>query len=333
MQLKSKPADFIVEEINTIKISEGKYSVYKLKKTNMDTFQALQIIANKFSINKKYINIAGTKDKVAITTQYISISRGPENGFKDEKIELEFVGKTHERIALGQLDGNKFTLIIRDISEKEQVRFKRNKNNTIIPNYYDDQRFGIQKNNHIIGRHMIKKEWKQAVEELTKQNHYPNNIITNYLKKHATDYIGALRKLPKKLLLMFIYAYQSYLFNETVKELVRKQEHRTARYNIGELYFPEKSIQQQDIPLIGFDIECDNEEVHTILEKIMKQENITSRDFIIRQMPELSASGTNRPLLSEVKDFSHTIDNDTIKLQFSLGKGSYATIVMKALFC
>jgi tRNA pseudouridine13 synthase len=334
MLLKSKPEDFIVDEINKLDFNkDGKYAYYKLKKINMDTLKALQLIANEFKINKKYINIAGTKDKVAVTTQYISISKGPEKSFKKDNLELQFLGKAKHRLNLGMLDGNKFTITVRELKNEEIQAFKNKKSNTTIPNYYDDQRFGIQKNNHIIGRLIVKKKFKEAVKEAIKQQHYPNNLMLPHLEKHPTDFIGALRKLPKRIVLMYIYAYQSYLWNETVKILIKKHNHHKASYNAGELFFPNDEIQNVDIPLIGFDMEYKNEEIKTTCEAIMKQEEITSRDFIIRQMPECSASGGNRSFLIDIKNLSaKEIDNETMQLCFSLGKGSYATMVVKALF-
>ncbi|PIN80348.1 hypothetical protein COV16_00995 [Candidatus Woesearchaeota archaeon CG10_big_fil_rev_8_21_14_0_10_34_8] len=309
MKLKSQPSDFIVEEISNLNFNDsGKYCYYKLKKTNLDTLSAVQRIANEFKINKKYINIAGTKDKVAVTTQFISISKGPENGFKNEQINLEFLGHGNERLNLGMLKGNKFTIIVRDIAKKEMECFERNKDDAVFVNYYDGQRFGVKKNNHIVGRLIVKRDFEKAVKELLKSEHYPNNLIKKHIEKHKTDFIGALRSVPKRVLLMYVHAYQSYLWNKTAEKMNK---------------------EQQDVSLIGFDIEDRND----VIDEIMKEEEITERDFLIKEMPELCAAGGKRKLLMDVKDFKYEkLDDSAIKLEFSLGKGSYATMVVKILF-
>lgn len=332
MNLKSKPEDFIVEEINTLRFAHnGRYSYYLLRKINLETQAAVQKIADRWKINPKYINIAGTKDKIAVTTQYISISHGPEKNIATENCELKFVGKGNVRLNLGMLTGNRFTITVRDITKKEKNNYEKNAKGQYI-NYYDGQRFGSRKNTHIIGRFLVKKDFKGAVLE-AQSGHYPYSLVKEYLAGYPTDYIGALRELPKKLLLMFVHAYQSYLWNETVKEYVKQFKHKKIEYSLGELYIPSERIENAEIPFISFDIEADESTQH-ILSKIMKKEGITERDFIIRQIPELVASGGKRDLLMTLTDFSgQWIDAETVVLKFSLAKGSYATMVVKELFC
>ncbi len=337
LNIKSNPKDFIVEEICVLPLDDkGRYSYYLLKKTNIETGNALQIIANTFKINKKYINIAGTKDKVAVTTQCISISNGPKKSFDKKDICLQYIGNGNKRLSLGMLDGNKFSIIIRSITEKEMLAFEKNKDLYCVPNYYDDQRFGIRKNNHIIGKHIIKKQFKEAVEEAVKQNHYPYNLLQRHLAKHPRDFIGALRAIPKRTVLMFIHAYQSYLWNETVKIILKKYIHRKVLYALGELYFPKEMLifeKNKEVPIIGFDMECDDAEINEALQKIMKNESLAERDFIVAKMPELSAAGGKRLFFCNVTKVTYSkIDKETIKIVFTLKKGSYATVVIKALF-
>ncbi len=329
MRLKSKPEDFIVEEIHTLKFSDnGKYSYYLLRKINLETQACVQKISDIFKINPKYINIAGTKDKVAVTTQHISISNGPEKNVKTENCELTFLGKGNERINLGMLLGNKFTIIVRGINKKEKNIFAVKQ----FVNYYDNQRFGNRKNTHTVGRYIVKKDFKSAVLE-AQSEHYPYSLVTEYLAQHPTDYVGALRKLPRKLLLMFVHAYQSYLWNETVKEYLVQFKHKNIHYSLGELLVPTENIGNIEIPLISFDVET-TDEIQKILDTLMKKEEVKERDFIIRQIPELVAGGGQRDLLIDCKDFSFEwIDDETLKLSFILGKGSYATMVVKQLFC
>lgn len=342
MRLKSKPQDFIVEEINTLQFDkEGKYSYYKLKKTNLETQSAIQKISDLWKLNEKYINTAGTKDKVAITTQFISISQGPEKNIKTENLELTFLGKGRERLNLGSLEGNKFIITIREINREEKMNFLKNMEQVDFSfvNYYDDQRFGIEKNNHVIGKLLIKKQFKEAAMLLIAREHYPYTKAKEHLETHQNDSIGALRILPKKLLLMFVHAYQSWFWNETAKIYLETKikQFKTVEYSAGTLYFPTQNerhvLKNVGIPIIGFDIEEQDEEVEEILNELMKKENIAERDFLIKQMPEITAAGGRRDLLTDYKDLTaKEIDKETIELSFSLGKGSYATMVVKQLF-
>ncbi len=343
MRLKSKPQDFIVEEINTLQFDkEGKYSYYKLKKTNLETQSAIQKIADLWKLNEKYINTAGTKDKIAITTQFISISQGPQKDINTENLELTFLGKGRERLNLGSLEGNKFAIVVREITKEEKKNVEENtkeRSKMQFINYYDDQRFGIEKNNQVIGKLLIKKQFKEAVSLIIDRDHYPYTKAKEHLKTQQNDYIGALRILPKKLLLMFVHAYQSWFWNETAKIYLetRCKSWKTVEYSAGTLYFPTQkeshTLKNVGIPIVGFDIEERDEEIGEILSDLMKKENLTERDFLIKQMPEITAAGGRRDFLIDCKHLDKKeIDKETIGVSFSLGKGSYATMVVKQIF-
>ena len=72
----------------------------------------------------------------------------------------------------------------------------------------------------------------------------------------------------------------------------------------------------------------------------MREEGVAQRDFVIPQIRNLSAEGTQRDLLSNVKNLKTSgllkdeLNNGKKKLtlEFELFRGSYATIVIKALF-
>ena len=106
---------------------------------------------------------------------------------------------------------------MREITEQEKKKFEENtkgdKSKLQFMNYYDDQRFGIKKDNHIIGKLFIKKQFKEAATLFITRDHYPYTKAKKYLETHLNDYIGTLRILPRKLLLMFVHAYQSWLWN------------------------------------------------------------------------------------------------------------------------
>jgi len=44
-----------------------------------------------------------------------------------------------------------------------------------------------------------------------------------HLAKYPKDYAGALRKIPKKILTLYVHAYQSHLFNEGLKQAIHEK--------------------------------------------------------------------------------------------------------------
>ncbi len=291
-RLKEKPEDFIVNEITNIKLKKkGNYSIFFLKKNNYTTEKAVQTIANKLNIPRKFISYAGNKDKVAITTQYISIKNAKIKELELKDIRLDFKGYLDKPILLGDLKGNEF--IIKVITDKKLKKINK------MVNYFGEQRFS--KNNKEIGKLIVKRDFKRAVDFIIKNN---EEQVKEYLSKKPTDYIGALRKIPLKILKLYVHSYQSYLWNEMV-----------AKSNV------------KTLPIIGFGTEVTKD-----IQKILEKEGINSRDFIIKQIPELSSEGTERDLFVDIKNLEIEKIEKGYIIRFILPKGSYATETIKQIF-
>ncbi|MFH1505557.1 MAG: tRNA pseudouridine(13) synthase TruD, partial [archaeon] len=111
-KIKQKPEDFIVDEVSDIELQErGDYIVFELKKTNYTTERAIQRICESLHIPRKKVGYAGSKDKMAVTSQYISlfkINKEKIERLKLKDIELTFKGYSDKPISLGDLKGNRF---------------------------------------------------------------------------------------------------------------------------------------------------------------------------------------------------------------------------------
>ncbi|MBU2589767.1 MAG: tRNA pseudouridine(13) synthase TruD [Nanoarchaeota archaeon] len=321
MKIKQIPEDFVVKEIANIKLDGGSFAYFKLKKKLWNTIDAVNEIAKVLNVNFNRLRYAGIKDRQAVTEQFISaenVSKEALEKAKVKDIEIEYLGQSSERMHTGLLIGNEFIITIRDIDEQlEAVKF--------IPNYFDDQRFGLNSNNHLVGKALLQKDFKKACELME-------------LEVFNNDYINALKR-KKAVLKLCFNAYQSYLFNEALKVYIQKNsEFKEAEYNLGKLAFPKNKIENFTLPLLQFDTELE-ENIKEIYEEILSKEKITKRDFIIRQFPDLLQITQDRKAFIEVEDFE-TIEfsddelNEDKKKQivrFKLPKGSYATIAIKAL--
>ncbi len=327
-KLKQSPEDFIVEEISKVTIQNGPYSYYLLKKENRNTLDVVKEIAKRLKIKEKSIGFAGSKDRNAITSQIISLLKVKKEKVIDldlKGVELSFLGTGKNPISLGDLKGNKFMITIRNI-EKEPKKIK------FVENYFDEQRFSM--NNKDIGKFLVKKDFKFAVAMID------NYQVQDHLKNKPNDYIGALKRLSLRLLKMYVHAYQSYLFNECLKEFL--EYGKTVDYSLGEFVFTkDKQNKDLELPLIGFaSEELENEENKEIIKIIMQKEGINYNDFIIRQIPELSCEGELRECFVEVKDLIiNELEEDElnqnmkkIMVSFTLPKGSYATMVIRKMF-
>ncbi len=307
-KIKQQPEDFIVKEITDIVIQDkGNHLYFILKKKNYNTLTAIEHIANALHVPLNRFGFAGNKDKFAITEQLISVMGvNKENLHKInlKDIEIKILGYGEEYISLGDLKGNEFIIIVRNLNQEEIDNFNKKISNkpVLMPNYFGEQRFSTQ--NIEVGRVLIKRDFKEASILLKL------DIIEN-------DFIGAIRKINKKILKLYVRAYQSHIFNETIKE------------------YKDNIKENEKIPIVGFgtELESYNEKLRNIIENILNKEKISQRDFITVKMPELSEEGTDRDLFVEIKNLEILEKTtDTIKIKFFLQKGSYATEAMGYFF-
>ncbi|RZN34052.1 MAG: tRNA pseudouridine(13) synthase TruD [Methanophagales archaeon ANME-1-THS] len=203
---------------------EGRYLIAELTKENWDTHSAVREIARRLGVSRNRIGFAGTKDKFALTTQRISIWDTDEDALERVKIadiSLTVIGRSNKAVSLGDLHGNEFKIVIRNLEgEKEELTEKieliTNELEELggIPNFFGVQRFGISRPiTHIVGKYLIQGEIKAAVMS------YLADIFPGESEeaKHARrlckegDLKACLKQMPLAL------RYERAMLNELVK--------------------------------------------------------------------------------------------------------------------
>lgn len=175
--IKTKPTDFYVREItNREEQEEGKYLIAELTKENWDTHGVINEISRRLRVSRNRIGFAGTKDKAAVTTQKISIwgediAETELERLKIADVSLKLIGRSNKAVSLGDLHGNEFEIVVRDIEgSKEEIKRKiaaitaEIENEGGVPNFFGVQRFGVRRPiTHVVGKHLIRGELKEAV--------------------------------------------------------------------------------------------------------------------------------------------------------------------------
>ncbi len=317
MRIKEIPEDFRVTEIARRDWSrEGPYYVYTLSKRDITTREAIRQLAKENRCSEQEIRCAGNKDRRAVTHQFITSSKPLISN--DTRCSLLHVGYTDAHLFLGDLLANDFCIRVKDVFSH---------NTCAIPNYFGEQRFSSQ--NVLIGIHILKRRFVQAALLLSYQ--YPS--VRYWLEKNPSDGVGALRKVPFQILLLFVHAVQSYLWNEVVSQYIHDTytEYLSCTYSQGTWHFPKQQNNKElFVPLIGAVSTLG--EWKKYYEAILENTGVSQQDFFIRAIPQLTQEGSERKLWSTVQNINIQQDSDSARVEMRLEPGSYATVVLSGLF-
>ena len=394
-RIKESEDDFFVEEILDVDLKEsGKYIVIKVIKRNWDTMNFVRILSNALHMSRKAIGYAGTKDKRALTVQYLSI---PLRDDVDERIrsvkikdaEIEIAGYLQRRLKLGDLVGNRFRVAIASVSKPGNLpEIVEELKERGIPNFFGIQRFGtLRFITHEVGKLIILRKYEEAfwtyvakpsetededvrrvreslwnerdpktgLRELPKYLVYERSLLQKL--REGKSELEALLSLPKNLKMMFIHAYQSYLFNMLLSKrieefgslkiiekgdfadfLIRKRGYMVSseefvevkETNFGRVRFlSENGYAFLALPLPGYRAELKGWAGEK-LQEILENEGIELEDFN-GEYPEFSSKGSYRS--AEIPfDFSmlemYLREND-VSMEFFLPKGCFATSFLR----
>ena len=313
--------DFLVEELpkEFPSCKEGDYVHFTLEKRNWETIAAVKSIAKSLGVSSNRFGYAGNKDKRALTRQRVAVWGVKPDRLKEVRIEgirISDLVVSDSRLHLGDLEGNRFRIVVRnpdltiDRFDETLKGTREQINANGVPNYYGYQRFGtIRPNTHLVGKKLVlgdvegavmsylgspcttEKEDAEYARQYVDQTRdyrgalrlYPRRLgyeraMLDHLTKNHSDYVGAIRRLPKRLGRLLVQAYQSYLFNRILSTITE------TGLEIGNSF----------LPLIGFRTDVDDSPEREIVRTVLDCEGVTPRDFYIRAIPELSSEGTIR---------------------------------------
>ncbi|GMF15103.1 unnamed protein product [Phytophthora lilii] len=267
------------------------YLQFVLYKRNMETNSVMMQLAKAMNSNVSAFTYAGTKDKRGITTQLCTVYRGSK-----ERLEMLnragrdldsfnfLVGNAKyvpERLNLGDLRGNRFSLAIRDlpadatISDDQIHEAVRSWSEHGFINYFGLQRFGTKAiATHEIGRAILQRDHKRVVDLLlspqkgdatkireARQAFQDNQDVEAALKAlppyliaeravlqglraHGmTSYATAIQSIPRHLRMMYTHSYQSYVWNTVASD--RLTQFSKDSPVVGDLVIPHDKMTEE----------------------------------------------------------------------------------------
>jgi len=207
-------------------------------------------------------------------------------------------------------------------------------------------------------------DFKQALEGFPKQLRY-ERLMLKHLVERPDDFAGAFRTLPIKLRRLFIQAYQSYLFNRFLSKRIENGLSLNAA-NVGDYVVNversglpmvtmynmvsaetcaeinnliKNGKMRLAIPLVGFKQHPSQGIQGEIENQILEGEGVSLKNFRTTALPEMSAKGELRNVITPLNNFSldeaspdsTSPSRNKVKVSFMLYRGSYATIVLREL--
>jgi len=395
-RMRAFPEDFVVEELPLLppQNEEGEYVIARVQARNWENNRLMDVLSRHLGISRNDIGFAGTKDKRAVSSQYMSFKI---TEWKPELVDLSglLIDREYRSVkplTMGSLLGNEFSIVVRDLAAgAEEVDDRACSVWAAIqetggfPNFFGIQRFGaLRPITHLVGRAIARGDFEEGVmlylgrpmddegDEAMEARRYLDETrdyagaVERYppalwLERRLAQDMArgrspedALARMPRNLLMMFVHAYQGFIFNKALSRRL-KAGHPIGEPMEGDVILP---VDRNGLPdqksgilatgrnlekvrakaaegkcfvsggVFGSETRFENSAMGEIERQVVEEEGIEAADFIIPKIPRISSKGTRRSLVARVKGFECSMD-EVFRASFTLNKGSYATCLMR----
>ncbi|KAM4782807.1 pseudouridylate synthase 7 homolog isoform 5-T5 [Cyanocitta cristata] len=352
--------------------SRGSYCHFVLYKENKDTMDAINVLSKFLRVKPNIFSYMGTKDKRAITVQEIAVLRITAQRLAHLNKCLmnfklgNFSYKNHP-LKLGELQGNHFTVVLRNITgTDDQIEQAMHSLREIgFINYYGMQRFGTTAvPTYQIGRAILQNNWNEVMDLILKPR---PGAEKGYLVKcreewaKTKDPAAALKKLPVK-------SYQSYVWNNMVSKRIEEYGLRAVpgdlilkgatAVHLEEGDVGNYTIHDVVMPLPGFDVIYPKHKIGEAYKEMLVADNLDINNMR-HKIRDYSLSGAYRKIIIRPQNVNwevvayddpkiplFTTDLDklegkplpvlptdgkfrALKMEFSLPPSTYATMAIR----
>ncbi|HEY7746757.1 MAG TPA: tRNA pseudouridine(13) synthase TruD [Desulfuromonadales bacterium] len=378
--IKETPEDFLVEELPLYTpCGEGEHLYLTVEKRGLTTFDLLQQLSRALRVPEREIGYAGLKDARATTRQTVSVTGvRPEQAMALELAGVRVLAARYHRnkLRLGHLAGNRFEIRLRGVGEgalETALDVLHVLAQVGVPNLFGEQRYGSLGNSHLIGAALLRRNFAEAVAQIVGD---PAKIGNERWRQGAEafaagDLAGALAALPsrmrderrmiealrdgrpaeeavltlpRKLLRLYLSAFQSALFDRLVAMRLGTLETLWAgdlawKHDNGACFVVEDPAVEQpradrfeispSAPLYGYKVTLARGQAGLLERALLDKERLQLESF--RLPGGLGMEGERRPLRVPLSGAAARQEEDDLIVSFSLPKGSYATSVLREI--
>lgn len=303
---------------------------------------------------------------------------------------LRFLGYADRPMGPDLIVGNAFDVTLRslDVGHPEIIRAALDQIREYgFPNYFDDQRFGSVDREEFrlygggfVAERLVKRQWRGALklyltavypEEKRKakerkrffarhwgdweaclrraETAFERRAFSILLQKPGR-YLEVLRLIPSERLSMTFSAYQSFLWNEVLRRLLRKLgvnllSHPYPGVTGPYLFFDvlgdlqSQYLRALQIPLPAARMKSTDPLVKELLSEVLVERGVSLAQFNLRQLRQAFFKSHQRAAVVAPEDLETGSPEDDevypgkqkLALHFRLPRGSYATMLVKRL--
>lgn len=354
MLFKNRYVDFVVEENLSFSLSKEcltttPWLYIKIEKRNMNTMDLVKAVMKNTSLPRKKIGIAGLKDKHALARQRLCFHNGDVARIGDKKF-LQIIQQitkvvdywfAKDPLNLSSQITNTFWIRLRKdpknrekkaliasfndpksktkwYSESSGLKWADIKNEFLetrlkklytqwFLNLYGEQRFGFTHANHRIAQEIIAgtKKWLDKSEIIFKLQSLSSRLFNNYCTYRETKY-------GKKVL-------EGDIMVESLANEEKKEDNET------------KLLTAVTGPILWYDLKL--ADPSTEAGKLEKEwmDHFEINQDLFDAYEKYKVFWLRRPIRVKPTKASHSRQWDDLLLQFTLPKGSYASVLIEEL--
>ncbi len=318
--IRQFPADFIVSEhLGFDPSGEGEHLYLQVQKQGENTQWVARQLASVFGIRLREVSFSGLKDRHALTTQWFSLHLPGKTDRDHQVIDLPNITvlqrvRHHKKLRRGVHKANAFEIRIRSVAgDRADIEHRLTSLQKGFPNYFGPQRFGTANQN---------------------------------LEKVRQLFAGQLKKVRRETRSLYLSTARAWLFNLALSGRLSEEGRPGLREGdvlqlagTGSVFCvtePDSELVQRletgDLfitgPLWG------RGPVMTGASITVLEQGFTAAEPDLKAGLEAAGlTSDRRALLSRPHQLSWAWENETtVRIGFSLGRGVYATSLLREVF-
>jgi tRNA pseudouridine13 synthase len=316
-RIKVRPEDFEVEEVPAYEpCGSGEHLFLWVEKRDVAAEWFVREIARRLGLAAGEVGTAGLKDRHAVTRQWVSVPAAAESRLGQidgDGITLLRASRHTNKLRPGHLRGNRFRVLIRDaeagIERSEPILAHLREQG--LPNFYGPQRFGRDGETAALGMALLRRERSHVRSPFLRKlalSAAQSLLFNDYLARRLTD--GLLRTVLAGDVLAKWPAGGMFVAKDVAVE--------QPRFDAREVVSAGPIFGRKTFVAAGVAAEREG--------AVLRDAGFTLEAF--DGFGKL-VQGTRRHTLVYVDDLSAAVEDNHLRLTFTLPAGSYATVLLR----